>query len=57
MDYRSAATPWARVFKEERDQDCLAALVASWGFRRAGRRARRHRHPAVAYTAFWVDAR
>jgi SAM-dependent methyltransferase len=45
------------VFNEERDQDGLAALVASWGFPVAGRTARPHRHPAVAYKAFWVDAR
>jgi SAM-dependent methyltransferase len=44
------------VFNEERDQDSLAALVASWGFPVAGRTARPHRHPSVAYKAFWVDA-
>ena len=44
------------VFNEERDQDGLAAPVASWGFPVAGRTARPHRHPAVAYKAFWVDA-
>jgi hypothetical protein len=41
------------VFNEERDQDGLAALVASWGFPVAGRTSRPHRHPAVAYKAFW----
>ena len=45
------------VFDEERAQDSLAVLVASWGFPVAWRTCRPHRHPAVAYKAFWVDAR
>ena len=45
------------VFNEERDQDSVAALVASSGFPIAGRTSRPHRHPAVAYKVFWVDAR
>ena len=49
-----------RGWREAADLDAAlaeAALVASWGFQVTGRTSRPHRHPAVAYRAFRVDAR
>ncbi|MBA3782304.1 MAG: class I SAM-dependent methyltransferase [Nocardioides sp.] len=42
------------VFNEERDEDRLAGQVATWGFEVAGSTSREHRHPDLAYKAFWV---
>jgi SAM-dependent methyltransferase len=41
---------------EETDRDDLAAGVESWGHRIAGRGTRPHRHPALSYKVFWVEA-
>jgi hypothetical protein len=29
---------------------------AEWGYRIAGHAERQHRHPDIAYRAFWIDA-
>jgi SAM-dependent methyltransferase len=44
------------VYNEERDLPGLEAAVAGWGFTVAGRTARPHPHPQLAYKAFWIDA-
>jgi len=44
------------VHNEERDAPGHEADVVSWGFAIAGRSARPHPHPQLAYTAFWIDA-
>lgn len=44
------------TFNEERDDDHLEGQVRAWGYRIAGRTARPHRHRAIAYKAFWIDA-
>lgn len=44
------------VFNEERDRDWLAGRVAGWGFPVSGSTSREHRHPDLAYKAFWIDA-
>jgi hypothetical protein len=43
------------VFNEERESDALEAEVAGRGFPIAGRVAREHPHPRLAYKAFWID--
>lgn len=45
------------VFNEEGHDDHLERQVQAWGYRIAGRTSRPHRHPAIAYKAFWIDAR
>lgn len=45
------------VHNEERDARKLEAKIASWGFTIAGRSERSHPHPALAYRAFWIDAK
>lgn len=44
------------VHNEERGEAGREAEVASWGFAIAGRSARPHQHPQLAYKAFWLDA-
>jgi SAM-dependent methyltransferase len=44
------------VHNEERDSPRLETEVAGWGFEIAGRSARDHPHPGLAYKAFWLDA-
>ena len=44
------------TYNEERDRDSLADQVRSWGLVVAGATTREHRHPALAYKAFWVDS-
>lgn len=44
------------AFNEETDRDTLATAVAGWGHRVIGRTTRPHRHPALSYKAFWVEA-
>jgi SAM-dependent methyltransferase len=44
------------VHNEAREADPVEAAVTSWGYRVAGRTSRPHRHPALAYRAFWIDA-
>ena len=44
------------TYNEERDRDTLADLVRSWGYVVVGSTTREHRHPALAYKAFWVDS-
>ena len=41
---------------EETDRDALADLVQSWGHPVVGRTTRPHRHPALSYKVFWVEA-
>lgn len=40
---------------EPRAERALEAAVAGWGHTIAGRAERPHRHPEVAYRAFWID--
>ena len=44
------------VYNEERELDTLAHEVRGFGHRIAGRASRPHRHPGVAYKAFWIDS-
>jgi SAM-dependent methyltransferase len=44
------------VYNEESDQDVMAQQVAASGYRIAGRTRAEHRHPALSYKAFWIDA-
>ncbi|MBA3798107.1 MAG: hypothetical protein H0X18_03160 [Geodermatophilaceae bacterium] len=44
------------VFNEESGRDILEREVRSWGYQIAGRASRAHRHPALSYKAFWIDA-
>jgi hypothetical protein len=44
------------AFNEENDQDTMELEVAGFGHRIAGRTSAAHRHPAVSYKAFWIDA-
>ena len=37
-------------------RDTLPGAVASWGHPVVGRTSRPHRHPALSYKAFWVEA-
>lgn len=43
------------VLNEERDDNALERQLGSWGYQIAGRATRPHRHPALAYKAFWID--
>jgi protein-L-isoaspartate O-methyltransferase len=43
------------VFNEERDQRAVELEIENWGCRIAGRTERPHRHPRLAYRAFWID--
>ncbi len=45
------------AYNEETDRDTLAGAVESWGHPVVGRTTRSHRHPALSYKAFWVEAR
>jgi SAM-dependent methyltransferase len=44
------------AYNEETDRDTLADAVESWGHPVVGRTTRPHRHPALSYKAFWVEA-
>ena len=44
------------AFNEETDRDTLAEAVESWGHPIVGRTSSPHRHPALSYKAFWVEA-
>jgi len=48
----------ASVFEPPRrfTYDYLDAEVSGWGYPVAGRTSRQHRHPALSYKAFWIDA-
>ena len=43
------------VFTEERDGDATERQLSDWGYAVAGRTARLHRHPALAYKAVWLS--
>jgi ribosomal protein S18 acetylase RimI-like enzyme len=42
-------------YNEERDRNTLVEQVRALGFRIVGLTTREHRHPALAYKAFWID--
>jgi SAM-dependent methyltransferase len=44
------------VFNEETDQHALEREVSGFGHTVSGRTAAPHRHPALSYKAFWIDA-
>ena len=44
------------VYNEERDSEAAETEVREYGYYVAGRTSRPHRHPALAYKAFWIDA-
>ena len=44
------------AFNEESDRETLADAVESWGHPVVGRTTRPHRHPALSYKAFWLEA-
>lgn len=43
-------------FNEAKVERTTEEIITGWGYRIAGRADRQHRHPDVAYRAFWIDA-
>ncbi len=43
-------------FNEIKAERATEGIVTDWGYRIAGRADRQHRHPDIAYRAFWIDA-
>ncbi len=43
-------------FNEVKAEHTTEGIVVEWGYRIAGHAERQHRHPDIAYRAFWIDA-
>lgn len=43
-------------FNEVKAEHTTEGIVTEWGYRIVGHAERQHRHPDIAYRAFWIDA-